>query len=69
MSSDWLQADNRRSAPESTGWHAVAAVGLILLLLTTMGACGEEDFTVGGPLPTRPSVGATRPSATPDDDF
>jgi hypothetical protein len=64
-SGEWPPGDNQQPA-EHTGLHALIAVAL-LVLVSMMGACGEEDFTVGGPLPTRPSVDATNPSATPDD--
>jgi hypothetical protein len=63
-SGEWLPGDNRQPV-ERTGWHALIAVAL-LLVVSMLGACGEEDFTVGGPLPTRPSVNATNPSETHD---
>ena len=59
----WLPGDNRRSV-EHTRLHAILAL-ILLLLVSMMGACGEEDFTVGGPLPTRPSVDATNPTGNP----
>lgn len=66
-SGKWLPKGDRPPAVEHTGWHAIAAL-ILLLLLGASASCGDEDFTVGGPLPSRPSVGATNPSATPDDD-
>jgi hypothetical protein len=64
---EWLRSDNQRPAKEHTGWHAIAAI-LLLLFVCMSSSCGEEDFTVGGPLPSRPSVAGTNPSATPDDE-
>jgi hypothetical protein len=64
----WLPSDNRPPAAEHTGWHAIAAL-VLLLVLVFSASCGDEDFVVGGPLPSRPSVAATNPSATPDDNF
>lgn len=63
-----LPNDKTATANERTGWHALAAVTLLLLLLA-VSSCGEEDFTVGGPLPTRPPVTGTSPTSTPDDGF
>ncbi len=67
-SGEWLPSSNRPPATEHTGWHATAAL-VLLVLLCLSASCGDEDFTVGGPLPSRPSVGATNPAATPDDNF
>lgn len=63
-----LTSGNPPPATDHTAWHAIAAA--ILLLIVCMSAsCGDEDFTVGGPLPSRPSIPATNPSATPDDEI
>jgi len=57
-------SDNKRQAAERTGLHAVIALILLVLVLSMLGACGDEDFTIGGPLPSRPSVDATNPTRT-----
>ena len=67
-SGEWLPSDQRPPAVEHTGWHAIAALILLISLLFGM-SCGDEDFVIGGPLPSRPSVAATNPSNTPDDNF
>jgi len=67
-SGECLPGDDRSPAQEYTGWHATAAL-ILLLFICFSASCGEEDFSIGGPLPTRPSVAATNPSATPDQGF
>lgn len=66
--SAWLPNENRPPASEHTGWHAIAAFGLLFLLCLSA-SCGEEDFSVGGPLPTRPPAGTGSPAPTPTEDF
>ena len=59
--------DTPSGGNERTGWHACIAAAVLIALVLSIGACGDEDFTVGGPLPMLPTVNATNPSATPDD--
>ena len=69
-SGEWLPGDNRRPV-DRTGWHALFAIALLLLISTMGVSCGDEDFTVGGPLPSRPTVDATNigtRTRTPIDD-
>ena len=57
-SGEWLPGNNRWPV-ERTGLHALLAIALLLFLSMMGGACGDEDFTIGGPLPSRPTVDAT----------
>lgn len=59
--------DTASRVADHTGWHACIAAVLLLGLIVGLGACGDEDFSIGGPLPSRPTSNATNPSATPDD--
>lgn len=59
--------DDRQPKNDHAGWHLCVAAAVLFVAFFSLGACGDEDFTVGGPLPTFPTVDATNPSVTPDD--
>jgi hypothetical protein len=56
-------------AADHSVWHACIAAVVLVVLFIMFGGCGDEDFTIGGPLPSRPTGGVTGtvPSATPDE--
>jgi hypothetical protein len=60
---------NKKPRSDHAVLHLCLAAAVLAVAFFSLGACGDEDFTVGGPLPSRPTVDATNPSATPDDDF
>lgn len=62
-----IQHDTASPVSERIGWHACIAAVVLVALIVGLGACGDEDFSIGGPLPSRPTSNATNPSATPDD--